>query len=130
ASLEIQSIPNGERTFKHKPVTTTIGPSFAYYVPITSTFYYTPQFDVAAVFGAYSLESSLEKQTINYSGVAFGISPVKFEFRPTDHFGLDVDIMSLTYAHMNYKLKDSVATSNTLGFKLCINPSVGFKYYF
>ena len=126
ASYELQSVPNGD--YKQNTGAFTIGPSIAYYVPITSSFYFTPQLDIAAAFGSYGEKSSSVTQSINSTGVGFGISPVKFEFRPTDHFGLDVNIMSLTYVHMKYK--DYDFASNALDFSLCIRPSVGFKYYF
>ena len=125
ATYELQSSSNED--YKQNTGVITIGPSFAYYVPITSTFYYTPQFDVAAALGSFGDNSAIP-QSIDCTGVAFEISPVKFEFRPTDHFGLDVNIMSLTYVHMKYK--DYDLASNALDFSLCIRPSVGFKYYF
>ncbi|MBO7523200.1 MAG: hypothetical protein J6T30_05040, partial [Bacteroidales bacterium] len=40
ASYELQSVSDGG--YKQNTGVIAIGPSFAYYVPITSTFYYTP----------------------------------------------------------------------------------------
>ena len=125
AAYELQSVSNGG--YKQNTGVITIGPSIAYYVPITSTFYYTPQLDVAAALGTYGVKSSIT-ESVNCTGVGFEISPVKFEFRPTEHFGLDVNIMSLAYVYMKYK--DLDVSSHSIGFNLCVKPSVGFKYYF
>ena len=105
----------------------SIGPSIAYYVPITNTFYYTPQLDIGGVLAKYNIKKSSSPPQIHY-GFALGLSPVNFEFRPTEHFGMNVNIMSLIYAYLYYK--DLDVSSHSIGFNLCVNPSIGFKYYF
>lgn len=96
------------------------GPELAYYVRLCDKFYYVPSFG----FGfAYT-------HVADVSGVGFelGLGLGSFEFRPTRHFGLAMNLLTFSYAYQHYG--DLGANGSMVGLKLGINPSVGVRYYF
>ncbi len=96
------------------------GPELAYYARLCDKFYYVPSFG----FGfAYT-------HIADVSGVGFelALGLGSFEFRPTRHFGLAMNLLTFSYAYQHYK--DLDASGSAIGLKLGINPSVGIRYYF
>ena len=96
----------------------TVGPEFSYYVRLCDKFYYVPSFEVAF---AYSRSYSE-----NMFGFGVGLSLLGFEFRPTQHFGISVDMLSFNYVYLTYKSLSAHNITGSLGF----SPTVGLKYYF
>lgn len=96
------------------------GPELAYYVRLCDKFYYVPSF--CCGFAYTHLE--------DVSGVGFelGLGLGSFEFRPTKHFGLAMNLLTFSYAYQHYS--DLDASGSSIGLKLGINPSVGLRYYF
>lgn len=91
----------------------TFGPKFSYYARLADKFYYTPG---VSVFGAY----------VNVGGadagdVGIGLDLAAFEFRPTPHFGMNIDLFSM-----------SALFNNGFSFSadMMMNTSVSFRYYF
>lgn len=96
----------------------TVGPEFSYYVRLCDRFYYVPSIEVAF---AYSRSYSE-----NLFGFGVGLSLLGFEFRPTQHFGLSVDMLSFNYVYLAYRSIGAHNITGSLGF----SPTVGLKYYF
>lgn len=98
----------------------TVCPNVAYYVRLCNNFYYTPAFEFGLAYG--------HSAGLDGIGFGLGLSIVGFEFRPSQHFGLSVNLVSLSYAFLSYP--DYGVNSNGVTFNLGVNPSVGVKYYF
>lgn len=110
-----------------------IGPSIAYYLNVTGNLYYTPEFGICGCFGQYKSDltsSKFQKNGVTGFGMNFAIG--QFEFRPTAHLGLSVNLLSLEYAYLKIKGDDSdnYSTTSAVQFSLGIKPTVGFRYYF
>lgn len=99
--------------------TLVIGPSIAYYVKLCNNFYYTPEFGLGFAYGS--------TEGISGTGVALGFQFGAFEFRPTSHWGLSCNLLSLDYTYLSY---DRDISSSGIGFQLGISPTIGLKYYF
>lgn len=96
------------------------GPEIAYYARLCDKFYYVP----SLFFGfAYT-------HVADISGVGFevGLGLGSFEFRPTKHFGLALNLLTFSYAYQHYG--DLDANGSSVGLRLGISPSVGVRYYF
>ena len=98
----------------------TVCPNVAYYVKLCNNFYYTPTFEIGFAYG--------HSEGLNGVGFGLGLSIAGFEFRPSTHFGLSVNLLSLSYVFLSYP--DYGLNSNNVTFNLGVNPSVGVKYYF
>ena len=108
-------------------------PSIAYYLNVTGNLYYTPEFGICGYFGQYKSDltsSKFQKNGVAGFGMNFAIG--QFEFRPTAHLGLSVNLLSLDYAYLKIKGDDSdnYSTTSAVQFSLGIKPTVGFRYYF
>ena len=91
----------------------TFGPKLSYYARLADKFYYTPG---VSVVGAY----------VNVGGadtgdVGIGLDLAAFEFRPTPHFGMNINLFSM-----------SALFNNGFSFSadMMMNTSVSFRYYF
>ena len=91
----------------------TVGPKLSYYARLADKFYYTPG---VSVVGAY----------VNVGGadtgnIGVGLDLAAFEFRPTQHFGMKVNLFSM-----------SAMFNNGFSFSadMMMNTSVSFRYYF
>lgn len=98
----------------------TVSPNVAYYVKLCNNFYYTPAFEIGFAYG--------HSEGLDGVGFGLGLSLAGFEFRPSTHFGLSVNLLSLNYVFLSYP--DYGVNSNGVTFNLGVNPSVGVKYYF
>ena len=110
-----------------------IGPSIAYYLNIAGDLYYTPEFGFYGYFGQNKADkspSTVQKNGVGGFGMNFAIG--QFEFRPTAHLGLSVNLLAFDYAYLKMKGDDSdnYSTTSSVQFSLGIHPSVGFRYYF
>ena len=94
--------------------TFTLTPNFSYYVRLCDNVYYTPGieagFAMAAAGGAVA------------AGVGVGLQLFSMEFRPTKHFCLTANLVSLHFVGME--------GSAPINFDLGVNPTVGLRYYF
>lgn len=111
----------------------SIGPSVAYYLNIVGDLYYTPEFGFGAYFG--NVKTDLTKSSVQRNGLAgfgFGFHIGQFEFRPSDHFGFSVNVLSFDYAYTKLKGDDSddYSTTSAVQYNIGIQPSFGVKYYF
>ncbi|MBQ9146427.1 MAG: hypothetical protein IJX68_01770 [Rikenellaceae bacterium] len=91
----------------------TFSPKLSYYARLADKFYYTPG---VSVVGAY----------VNVGGadtgdVGIGLDLAAFEFRPTPHFGMNINLFSM-----------SALFNNGFSFSadMMMNTSVSFRYYF
>lgn len=105
-------------TFSASTHAITIGPNLAYYVRLCDGLYYTPGIEICFAYGA--------TDDYNMPGLGAGLRVLSLEFRPTQHFGFEVNMMSLSYVVLN---KDGLS-SNSFNAGLGVNPSIGLKYYF
>ncbi len=105
------SISSGTHTF-------TLCPTIAYYIPLCDGLYYTPGLEVGLVIGS--------SEGFTMPGVGLAAHLFTLEFRPTEHFGFSANLVSLDMA----VLTKSGITASAVDFNLCVNPTVGFKYYF
>jgi len=101
----------------------TVGPNLSYYVRLCDKFYYTPSFEICFLY-AHAYKNHI---SVDGFGFGLGLSVVGFEFRPTSHFGMSVNLLSVDYV---YEYVDRDYSANNLTFKLGVNPTVGVKYYF
>lgn len=92
----------------------TVGPKLSYYARLADKFYYTPSFSVT---GAYVKIGGGDT-----AGVGFGLGLAGFEFRPTKHFGMNVNLFSLNGSFLSDEFSFSV--------DMMMNTSVSFRYYF
>ena len=97
-------------------------PNIEYYAKICDGFYYTPGLQLGFVAGF--------SEGMAMPGFGLNLSLGGFEFRPTQKFGLSVELLSLSYVYMKYQDYGYGFSTSGIGFALGINPSVGFKYYF
>ena len=107
--------------------------SIAYYLNVTGNLYYTPEFGICGYFGQYKSDLSSSKfQKNGVAGFGMNFAIGQFEFRPTAHLGLSVNLLTLDYAYLKIKGDDSdnYSTTSAVQFSLGIKPSVGFRYYF
>ena len=104
--------------------TLSILPNIAYYVKVCDNFYYTPGVELGFAAGF--------TEGISMPGFGLGVNLGSFEFRPTNKFGLSMNLLSLSYVLLTYKDKDYGVSfnSNAVSFNLGISPSIGVKYYF
>lgn len=104
--------------------TLSIMPNLAYYVKVCDKFFYTPGLELGFV-AAFS-------DGLSMPGFGLGVNLGSFEFRPTNKFGLSMNLLSLSYVLLTYKDKNYGVSfnSNAVSFNLGINPSIGVKYYF
>ena len=106
--------------------TLEIMPNIEYYVKLCESFYYTPGLAFGFVAGF--------AEGIAMPGFGVALNLGSFEFRPTQKFGLSIGLLSFSYAHLTYREKYDGQiykfSANGVNFNICINPSVGLKYYF
>ncbi|MBP3613150.1 MAG: hypothetical protein J6J14_08145 [Rikenellaceae bacterium] len=91
----------------------TAGPKLSYYARLADKFYYTPSISVMAVYanaGGYDT-----------GGIGVGLGLAGFEFRPTPHFGMNVNLFSLS---------GMFSDEFTFSVDMMMNTSVSFRYYF
>lgn len=91
----------------------TVGPKLSYYARLADKFYYTPG---VSVVGAY----------VNVGGadtgdVGIGLDLAAFEFRPTPHFGMNINLFSMNALFNN---------GFSFSADMMMNTSVSFRYYF
>ena len=91
----------------------TAGPKLSYYARLADKFYYTPSFSVTAAY--------LNVGGYDTGGVGVGLGLAGFEFRPTKHFGMNVNLFSLS---------GMFSDEFTLSVDMMMNSSVSFRYYF
>ena len=94
--------------------TLTACPNFAYYVRLCEGMYYTPGLEagfVMAISGGA------------HPGLGVALNMFTLEFRPTKRFGFTANLASVNFVAL-------ANAGSALQFDLCINPTVGFKYYF
>ena len=105
-----------------------IGIVSAYYIKLAENFYFTPEICIGFIHNKYKETKKNISEEAKTNGFGFQFLPVQVEFRPTQHFGMSVSLLGLTYTHM--KAKDVDVISNKIKFDVVINPSVGFRFYF
>ncbi len=91
----------------------TAGPKLSYYARLADKFYYTPSVSVTAAYVAVGGADT--------GGIGVGLGLAGFEFRPTQHFGMNVNLFSM-----------SAMFNNGFSFSadMMMNTSVSFRYYF
>lgn len=87
------------------------GVSYNRYYKLAEKFYYTPNVYVALAFPT-DMDTSF----------AAGITLVGFEFRPSNHIGLNFSCGGFQYA--------GSSGYHNIGFSINSTPQLGFKYYF
>lgn len=92
----------------------TVGPKLSYYACLADKFYYTP---AVSVVGAYVNVGGADT-----AGAGLGLDLVGFEFRPTKHFGMNVNLFSMSGMFLSDEFSFSV--------DMMMNTSVSFRYYF
>lgn len=92
-----------------------LSPSFAYYVELIDNFYYTPEI----TFGGGLITS----KNLALGAFSVGINLIGFEFKPTKHIGLSVNVDNSSYVFMP---KDS---SSSVHFAILPSVAFGFRYY-
>lgn len=91
----------------------TAGPKLSYYARLADKFYYTPSLSVTAVY--------LNAGGYDTGGIGVGLGLAGFEFRPTKHFGMNVNLFSLS---------GMFSDEFTFSVDMMMNTSVSFRYYF
>lgn len=89
------------------------GPKISYYARLADKFYYTPG---VSVVGAYVNAGGADT-----GNVGVGLDVAAFEFRPTKHFGMSINLFSLNALFNN---------GFSLSADMMMNTSVSFRYYF
>ena len=104
--------------------TLSVLPNIAYYVKVCDNFYYTPGVELGFAAGF--------TEDLSMPGFGLGVNLGSFEFRPTNKFGLSMNLLSLSYVLLTYKDKDYGVrfNSNGVNFNLGVSPSIGIKCYF
>ncbi|MBQ6690560.1 MAG: hypothetical protein IJN01_02555 [Rikenellaceae bacterium] len=92
----------------------TVGPKLSYYARLADKFYYTPG---VSVVGAYVNVGGADT-----AGAGLGLDLAAFEFRPTPHFGMNVNLFSMSGIFLSDEFSFSV--------DMMMNTSVSFRYYF
>lgn len=92
----------------------TAGPKLSYYARLADKFYYTPG---VSIVGAYVNVGGGDT-----AGAGLGLDLVGFEFRPTKHFGMNVNLFSMSGMFLSDEFSFSV--------DMMMNTSVSFRYYF
>lgn len=102
----------------------TILPNIAYYVKVCDKFYYTPGVELGFA-AAFS-------DGLSMPGFGLGLNLGSFELRPTEKFGISMNLLSLSYVVLTYNNKDYGVrfNRNAVNFNLGISPSIGVKCYF
>ncbi len=90
------------------------GPSVAYYIRLADRFYYTPTFEIAALYASAGYGGVM--------GAGLDLHLFEVEFRPIDHFAMGVNLASFTWT--------SLEGINSTNFGLMLSPSVSLRYYF
>lgn len=91
----------------------TAGPKLSYYARLADKFYYTP---AVSVVGAYANVGGADT-----GDIGVGLDLVGFEFRPTPHFSMNVNLFSMSGLFNN---------GFTFSVDMMMNTSVSFRYYF
>ncbi len=115
-----------DRADKNNDIVMGAGLSLLHVVKITDKFFYTPALRVGYAMGWTKLHNVDKKQN---EASAFGgrLDFLKFEFRPSCHWGLTFGFGSLNL--VSSKPKDADKSILTGGLNLT-DTKVGFKYYF
>ena len=92
----------------------TLAPSFSYYARLCEGMYYTPSIDAGLIMAVG--DGSI------YPGLGLSLNLLSIEFRPTKHFGFNVNLASINF--------NVLSISSIVGFKFGMNPTVGIRYYF
>lgn len=102
-------------------------PSLVYYLKLAEKFYYTLQGFIWVDF-SHAVDSE-----INTLGYGIGLSPLNFEFRPVEHWGIGFFCGSLTFQHNQTKFDkndDSKYTGNAFNFALNSSCGIALRYFF
>lgn len=97
-----------------------VEPKIAYYAKLCNGLYYTPEFGVGLCYSS--------SEGVGGIGAGIDLTVAALEFRPTQHFGLSVNLLSLQYIFLSYS--DYGFNSNSLNFNIGIQSSIGLRYYF
>ncbi len=119
---------NKDTDVKHRDGIFAVGGVFAYYFQISDNFYITPEFGMYFVHENDKTKYSNTTVSDKANGFSMPINVAQVEFRPTDHLGFSASILSFRINHM--KPKDGNDKYNHFEFDTCLNPVIGFKYYF
>lgn len=98
------------------------GPEIAYYARLCDKFYYVPSLLLCFAYNHVA--------EINGVGFEVGLGLGSFEFRPTKHFGLALNLLTLSYAYLHYKSGGWNTNGHGIVLRLGVSPSVGVRYYF
>lgn len=103
------------------------GLSGFYVMKITDKFFYTPTLGVSYLGG--KVKETVENVTLEakVSNIGVGLEFMKFEFRPSCHWGMTASFGSLSYNMENPEGDKN--NTNTFGLNVG-QAAVGFKYYF
>lgn len=118
------SISYGIESADYATHTLSVLPNIAYYVKVCNNFYYTPGLELGFAAGF--------SEDISMPGFGLGVNLGSFELRPTEKFGISINLLSLSYVVLTYNDKDYGVRFNTnaVNFNLGISPSIGVKCYF
>lgn len=118
------SISYGIESADYATHTLSVLPNIAYYVKVCNNFYYTPGLELGFAAGF--------TEDISMPGFGLGVNLGSFELRPTEKFGISMNLLSLSYVVLTYNDKDYGVRFNTnaVNFNLGISPSIGVKCYF
>ncbi len=111
-----------------------IGAGFSYFIRITDKFHYAPMLSFSGLFGKDKINISASTDySIGAAGFSTKFSPALFQFRPLQHFAIDISLIALEYARITLTdkdNKDNKAISGKLGFDIALQPQIGLHYYF
>lgn len=131
AGIEYSYVMNkntrSQYTPRHRVHSFTFTPSVVYYLKLAEKFYYTPQGFIRVGFN-----HEVDSET-NTWGYGIGLSPLSFEFRPVERWGIGFFCGNLTFQHNRTKFDkndDSKYTSNAFNFALNSSCGIALRYFF
>ncbi len=126
--MEFTELMTKDNDTKYRNGVLAIGGAVSYYFQIADKFYYTPEVGMYFIHENDKQKLGNTTNSNKYNGFSLPINIAQVEFRPTSHLGFSASIMSLRFKHLKPKGSDS--KSNNFEFDTCLNPVIGFKYYF
>ncbi len=115
---------------KNSVGTFIVGPEAAYYAHLADRFYFTPEVGFYFAHSKVSEEISSTTESQKLNGFALSFTPLKFEFRPTEHFGIATSLINISFINLKKQDTDDFdVKSKSFGLNLGFNPSVGVHIY-
>lgn len=132
---EPYDIDDNDDWLKQKTGLFSIGPEISYYLRLFKNFHYTPSFGIYGEFGSIKTEEDDNlSEDYGLTGAAFQLNFAACEFRPAEHFGIAISLLSLGYCTLKSTWDDYYGDYTiklkSVAVDFCIKPTVSFRYYF